>query len=534
LSTAREGRGGQLADGPDPVGSWPPAGHQVRGGDQSRFRPPDRDTAGPGQPGRKGRTDVRVVIVGGGIAGLAAAHALAGKARVTVLEAADRIGGKLRTSPIEGLAVEEGAESFLARVPEGQRLARQVGLGHDLVHPATTSAALWINGRLRPIPPNTLLGVPTDALGLVRSRVLSPFGLLRAAADLVLPRATMPDDPTVGDYVGARVGRQVVDRLVDPLLGGVYAGRADALSLRATVPQLVPILAEDRSLLLGAHRVRARTAPVASAPSAPVFATVRGGLGGFAARVAEASGATIRTGVLVRRLARVEGGWRVDFDESGPAGEPGDVVTGPRDSGTLDADAVILAVPAGVTRDLLAPLAPHAAAPLASVPYASIALVTLVYRDVDLPPASSGFLVPAGQHATIKAATYLSSKWPHVSAGGPLRVVRASVGRAGAEEDLRRSDTELAGVVAAEVAHASGLTARPVATRVSRWGGGLPQYLPGHLERIASVRRALPPGLALAGAGFDGVGIPACIRSGEAAAAAVLSGAGAVGAPGPA
>jgi oxygen-dependent protoporphyrinogen oxidase len=475
-----------------------------------------------------------VVIVGGGIAGLAAAHALAGKAEVTVLEAGDRVGGKLRTSPIEGLDVEEGAESFLARAPEGLRLARQVGLGHDIVHPGTTSAGLWINGRIRPIPPNTLLGVPTDALGLVRSRVLSPLGLLRAAADLVLPRTRMPDDPTVGDFVGARVGRQIVDRLVDPLLGGVYAGRADALSLRATVPQLVPILAEDRSLLLGAHRVRARTAPVAAAPPAPVFATIRGGLGGFAARVAQASGATIHTGVIVRRLTRTEGGWRVDYDVSGPAAPADAVATGPRGSGSLDADAVILAVPAGAARDLLTPIAPHAAAPLAGIPYASIGLVTLVYRDVELPAGSSGFLVPARERVTIKAATYMSTKWPHVSGDSPLRVVRASVGRAGADEDLRRSDLELTGVVAAEIAHASGITARPVATRVSRWGGGLPQYLPGHLERVAGVRRALPDGLALAGAGYDGVGIPACIRSGEAAAEAVLRAADAVGATGPA
>jgi oxygen-dependent protoporphyrinogen oxidase len=197
------------------------------------------------------------------------------------------------------------------------------------------------------------------------------------------------------------------------------------------------------------------------------------------------------------------------------------VAVGPRGSGSLDADAVILAVPAGAARELLSPVAPRAAAPLAGVPYASIGLVTLVFRDVDLPPGS-GFLVPARERATIKAATYLTSKWPHVSGGGPLRVIRASVGRAGADRDLRRSDTELAGVVAAEIAHATGLSARPVASRVSRWGGGLPQYLPGHLERVVMVRRALPPGLALAGAGYDGVGIPACIRSGEAAAAAVL------------
>ncbi len=458
----------------------------------------------------KGGRNVRVVIVGGGIAGLAAAHALAGHAEVTVLEAGERVGGKLRTTPIEGLNVEEGAESFLARVPDGLRLARQIGLGHDIVHPATTRASLWIRGRLRPIPPNTMLGVPTDAFGLVRSGVLSPWGLLRAAADLVLPRTHFPDDPTVGGFVGARVGREIVDLLVDPLLGGVYAGRADALSLRATVPQLVPILAEDRSLLLGAHRVRARTAPAASAPTTPLFASLRGGLGSFAARLAERSDATVRTGVLVRAVERGAEGWRVVCDRVGGGEKPE----------PLTADAVILAVPAGVARSLLSPLAPHAAAPLAGVPYASVGLVTLVYRDAT-PPPGSGILVPARAGTSVKAATFLTTKWPHVGAGR-LTVVRASVGRAGAEQDLQRGDTELAGVAAAEIAQITGLSARPIATRVSRWGGALPQYLPGHLNRIASVRRALPAGLALAGAGYDGIGIPACIRSGEAAAAAVL------------
>ncbi len=462
---------------------------------------------------REGGRNVRVVIVGAGVSGLAAAHALAGQAEVTVLDAAERVGGKLHTTPIEGMDVEEGAESFLARVPDGLRLARQIGLGHDVVHPATTSASLWIRGRLRPIPPNTMLGVPTDAFGLIRSGVLSPWGMLRAAADLALPRSQFPEDPTVGAFVGARVGREVVDLLVDPLLGGVYAGRADALSLRATVPQLVPILAEDRSLLLGAHRVRARTGPAPSAAATPVFASVRGGLGGFARRLAERCGATVRTGVSVRALERTASGWRVvcGRDRTGVTPEP------------LLADAVILAVPTGVARSLLRPIVPHAAAPLAGVPYASVGLVTLIYRDVT-PPPGSGFLVPARAGTAVKAATFLTTKWPHVGAAG-LTVVRASLGRAGAEGDLTRGDTELAGIAAAEIAQITGLLARPIASRVSRWEGGLPQYLPGHLNRVAAVRRSLPAGLALAGAGYDGIGIPACIRSGEAAAAAVLRGA---------
>ncbi|MCK9900840.1 protoporphyrinogen oxidase [Parafrankia colletiae] len=452
---------------------------------------------------------MRVVIIGGGIAGLAAANALAGSAEVTVIEAGDRVGGKLRTTPIEGLAVEEGAESFLVRVPEALRLARQVGLGHAIVHPTTTAASLWVGGRRRPIPPNTMLGVPTDVLGLVRSRVLSPLGLLRAAADVVLPRTSLPDDPTVGGYVGARVGREIVERLVDPLLGGVYAGRADALSLQATVPQLTPIATEDRSLLLGAHRVRARTGPATA--HTPVFAALRGGLGPFAEQVAQSSGARIRTGLMARELRRTSDGWEVRCDPVGGGETPP----------PFAADAVIVAVPAGAARDLLTPLAPHAAAPLAGVPYASVGLVTLLYRGVTL-PAGSGLLVPPRAGLSIKAVTYMSAKWPHVAAGSDLTVIRASVGRAGAEGDLRRGDTELIGVVAAEVAQVTGITARPVGCRVSRWGGALPQYLPGHLGRVAAVRRALPAGLTLAGAGYDGVGIPACIRSGEAAAAEVL------------
>ncbi|WP_322752724.1 protoporphyrinogen oxidase [Frankia sp. Cas3] len=463
---------------------------------------------------------MRVVVVGAGIAGLAAAHALRGRAEVTVVESGDRVGGKLRTTSFEGMPIEEGAESFLTRVPDAVRLARHVGMGHDIVHPATTAASLLISGRLRPLPPRTLLGVPTDAIGLIRSRVLSPVGLLRAAADLVLPRTILPDDPTVGGYVGARVGREIVERLVDPLLGGVYAGRADAMSLRATVPQLIPIMSEDRSLLLGAYRVRARTAP-ADPAGTPVFASVRGGLGRFAAAVADTSGATIVLGATVRAVGRTPSGWRLTVMDTGAPDTPAAPGAGGPGEREIDADAVILAVPVAVARALLARVAPHAAAPLAAVPYVSVGLITLLYRGVRLPPGS-GYLVPPRAGGVVKAATFVSAKWPHLSAGTDLTVVRASVGRAGDVRDLERGDVELAGVVAAELAAATGLTVRPGASRVTRWPDALPQYLPGHLDRIAAARRALPTGLALAGAGYDGVGIPACVRSGEAAAETVL------------
>ncbi|MDQ6649516.1 MAG: FAD-dependent oxidoreductase, partial [Actinomycetota bacterium] len=181
-----------------------------------------------------------VVVVGGGIAGLAAALAVRRGApagtSVTVLEATGTVGGKLRTSSVAGVEVDEGADSFLARVPEAVELAGTIGLGGELVHPAVQEASLWTRGRLRPLPTGTVLGVPSDLTALARSEVLSAAGLARVPLDLLLPGAPQVDDIAVGAYVAARLGREVVDRLVDPLLGGVYAGRADALSLAATVP----------------------------------------------------------------------------------------------------------------------------------------------------------------------------------------------------------------------------------------------------------------------------------------------------------
>ncbi len=314
-------------------------------------------------------------------------------------------------------------------------------------------------------------------------------GTARALLDRVLPATDAGDDPAVGRYVRARLGDRVVDRLVDPLLGGVYAGRADELSLRMTTPQLVPALGE-RSLLDAAHRLAPKPT------GQPVFATPVAGMGRLAARLAEVSGAEIILGSPVTDLDRDGEGWRVDGERY---------------------DAVVLAVPNAPSSKLLAPLGVEVP-PLA---YASVALATFVFpNDTEL-PAASGFLVPSTERRLIKASTFLSSKWKHIADGFDGVIVRCSAGRAGAAGDLARSDVELAGVLCAELGEATGMRRRPLETSVVRWGGGLPQYAPGHQERVAAVRAALPPGLALAGAAWDGVGIPACLRSGTAAAAAV-------------
>lgn len=429
----------------------------------------------------------RILVVGGGAAGLAAALALRGRAAVTVRESTGQVGGKLRTGP---LGVDEGAEAFLARLPEGIAAAAEAGL--ELTHPATSSASLWLGGRLRPLPAGTLLGIPGDLPAA--APVLGWRGTARAALDLVLPPTAVGSDPAVGAFVRARLGDRVVDRLVDPLLGGVYAGRADELSVRVTTPQLVPALGE-RSLLRAARRLR----PVAT--GAPVFATPLAGMGELARRLAAASGADIVLGSPVRDLDRDGDSWRVDGERY---------------------DAVVLAIPNAPSRKLLAPLGID----VPTLAYASIALATFVFPPgTELPPGS-GLLVPATERRLLKAATFLSSKWAHIgrgAAGVDGVFVRCSAGRAGSAGDLARSDVELAGLLAAELAEATGVLRRPLETSVVRWGGGLPQYAPGHLDRVAAVRAALPRGIAVAGAAWDGVGVPACLRSGAAAAAEITA-----------
>ena len=444
----------------------------------------------------------RVVVIGAGIAGLAAAHALQGH-DVTVLEATEHVGGKLRTSDVGGLPIDEGAESFLARVPEALGLARAVGLDADLANPATSEASVWARRRLRPIPPRTVLGVPSSLSSL--RGVLGPTERLRAALDLILPPTEVEDDASVGWLVGRRLGRAVVDRLVEPLLGGVYAGRAEHLSVRATMPQIV---ATGGSLL----RAASAAIPLDAVAAGPVFATVVGGLGPFAEAVAAASGADIVLGRTVRELRRTDAGFVVVHGATIDARE-------------IAADAVIVAVPPAAAARLLADVAPAAATELAAIEMASVALVTLVWRrsDVD-PPRGSGYLVPPSAGRAVKGVTVASTKWSHLDDGEHV-AVRCSFGRHGETADLQRDDEDLVRLAIDEIALTGVVTGPPIATRVSRWGGGLPQYAVGHVDRVRRIRAAVAavPGLAVCGASYDGVGIPACIRTGQQAADQVSS-----------
>ncbi|NED90099.1 protoporphyrinogen oxidase [Streptomyces sp. SID11233] len=458
---------------------------------------------------RSDRATGHVVVIGGGIAGLAAAQRLLGTGlRVTLLEATDRLGGKLRTGEVAGVQVDLGAESMLARRPEAVGLARAVGLADRLQPPATATASLWTRDALRPMPKGHVMGVPGDPAAL--GEVLSPEGLARIAQERDLTPTEVGDDVAVGAYVADRLGREVVDRLVEPLLGGVYAGDAYRISMRAAVPQLFEIARQGGSLLDGVTRIQEQAA--ARQQTGPVFQGIAGGIGTLPDAVAaavRAGGGEILDQTPVLGLTRTASGWDVRTDTR-----------------VIPADGIVLAAPAWSASTLLAAESPAASAELAGVEYASMALVTMAFRRSDVTAAGtfdgrSGFLVPPVEGRTIKAATFSSRKWQWVDDASPdLFLLRTSVGRYGEEDHLHREDAEIVDVSRRDLAAATGLAARPVATEVTRWIGGLPQYPVGHLGRVARIREEVAklPALRVCGAVYDGVGIPACIASAHRAA----------------
>ncbi|MEU3922410.1 protoporphyrinogen oxidase [Streptomyces sp. NPDC029004] len=452
-----------------------------------------------------------VVVIGGGIAGLAAAHRLLDSGvRVTLLEATDRLGGKLEAGEIEGTPVDLGAESMLARRPEAVELARAVGLADRLQPPATATASVWTRDALRPMPKGHVMGVPGDPAAL--AGLLSPEGVARVAQERDLPPAELGDDVAVGAYVAERLGREVVDRLVEPLLGGVYAGDAYRISMRAAVPQLFEAAKTHASLLDGVRDIQAKAG--AQQAAGPVFMGIEGGIGTLPGAVADAvraQGGEILLETPVLGMTRGADSWEIRTDRR-----------------VIAADAVVLATPAWSASALLASESPAAAAELGQVEYASMALVTMAFRRKDLAgmPDGSGFLVPPVDGHTIKASTFSTRKWGWVDQASPdLFVLRTSIGRYGEEEHLHREDAELVSVSLSDLGEATGLAARPVATEVTRWIGGLPQYPVGHLTRVARIREEVAKleGLRVCGAAYDGVGIPACIASARRAADEILA-----------
>ena len=488
-----------------------------------------------------------VAVVGGGIAGLAVAWELvtapgAGPAPVVhVLEAGSRVGGKLRAAEFAGSSVDLAADAFLARRPEATGLCRELGLDDELVPVGASGAALWVRGRLRSMPDGLQLGIPTRWLPLARSGILSPGGALRAGLDLVRPHAPDPDgagDRSVGEIVSRRLGRQVAERLADPLIGGIHAGSADGLSAAATFPVLLAADRQRGSLMrrLGRPPAPAQQPPAppdGAAPPPPMFWSLDGGTARLAAELADAlvaRGATVHTGVAVESLDRGRRGgptWEISL--AGNQDVPG--ARDRADGGSvLTVDGAVLAVPGGQAAGLLAPHAPVAAGLLGSLAYASVAVITLALRSgaVRAPMVGTGFLVPRtsevlGRRALVTGCTYLSRKWPHLARPGD-ELVRLSVGRFGDTRPDELSDDELVRAATTELDAIVGVDGEPEAALVTRWDGAFPQYPAGHLERVARILEDVTAlgGLSVAGAAYHGVGIPACVGSGRSAARDVL------------
>ena len=438
---------------------------------------------------------MRVAVVGAGITGLAAGYEAANAgAEVVVYEAAERAGGRILTTELAGQPVDEGADAFLARVPWAVELCQELGLAGELVSPAQRAAFVYSRGELRALPQPNVLGVPLDFDTLAASGIVSDGGVDRARQEPDLAGSPLVDDESVGSLVRRRLGDEVADRLVDPLVGGINASSIDDLSVRAALPQLAEAAARGPSLVRELSRVAALST---ADPEAPVFYSLPDGVGRL-------------TDELVSRLGQ-------QLRLSSPV----------TDLGELDADQVIVTLPADVASALIAPVSSAAADLLGEIDYASVVLVSLAFSaaDVDHPMAGSGYLVPAVEGRTITACSWTSSKWGHV--GSPDTVVmRVSVGRYGDDRALSFDDDALLDVVRTDLAATMGLEAEPHTVRISRWERSLPQFRPGHLELVADIKQVLAqdaPWLQVTGAWARGLGVPACINQGRKAAQAGLT-----------
>jgi oxygen-dependent protoporphyrinogen oxidase len=444
--------------------------------------------------------DERIAVIGGGITGLAAAHRLTVEHQLdtVVFEGAPRLGGRIDSSTFAGVRhLDSAADAFLARVPDAVALATAVGLGHDLVSPEPVGAAVWYD-RLHDIPDGLMLGVPGAMGPLARSGLLSWRGKARAGLEPFLPRTSTEPD-SIGEFVRARFGDEVHERLVDSLVGSIYATDTDRFSL-AEVPQLAALANGSRSVLLGARKMRSSAAGTATAASSPIFAAPRGGLTALVDTVAtaiEAAGGEVRTGAPVENIEHIDhGAWNIDGERF---------------------DAVLCATPASSAARILEPVARDASELLRGAESADVVMVTLHVAADEWPErltGRSGYLVPKPVQQMVTAASFGSQKWSRWRPPAGGEILRVSLGRDGLPV-LHLSDDEILEITLAELRLHLGIDIAPLETRISRWPGAFAQYRPHHADWVGAIERSLPDGVFVGGASYRGIGIPACVRQGN-------------------
>jgi len=452
-----------------------------------------------------------VLIVGGGIAGLSAAYGLAESAtsrdspiQCTLVEAEPRLGGKILTEQVGGFVIEGGPDSFLSQKPWGVELCRRLGLADRVIGTNRDRRKTYVysKGRLEELPEGLALGVPTKLGPFLKSGLLSWRGKLRLGAELLIPRRSAREDESLGAFFRRRLGEEALERIIEPLMTGIYAGDADSLSIQATFPRFPEMERQAGSIiraLLGSWRRHQGEGPGGSP-----FVTLQGGLSEMVkALTARLGRLRVLAGYRVRAV-RVSGaprGYEVEIEGAAP----------------LAVDALVLATPAYDAATLLEPLDGALGALLRGIPYASTATISLGFPREDFSHRLDGygFVVPRIEGRALLAVTWTSSKWSHRAPDDAV-LLRAYVGGAGRETVLERADDGLVSLVRAELRDMMGITEAPVLAKVYRWPRAMPQYLVGHLERLAAIdeRLARWPGLFLTGAGYRGVGIPDCIGDG--------------------
>lgn len=451
----------------------------------------------------------RVVVIGGGLTGLSAAHYTRNFLReagyepiVTVVEKSSAWGGKIETLHKDGFVIEKGPDSFLARKTAMVDLAKELEIDHDLVttNPEAKKTYLLHKGKLHAMPPGLVLGVPTQLKPFLASKLVSPAGKLRALMDYVLPARKSETDESLGDFIERRLGHEVLENVTEPLLAGIYAGDTRHLSLNSTFPQFGAVEREYGSLIRGMMTGRKPT-ETHTGTKKSMFLTFRQGLQSLVhALINDLNGSVdlrSETGVSAIRK-QPEGGYAVELD----------------DGSVLAADSVIVTVQTFAASKLLSP---HVnTKPLDEINYVSVANVVLAFdkKDIRTTFDGSGFLVPRKEKRTITACTWTSTKWLHTSSEDKV-LMRCYVGRAGEQESLKHDDAGLVELVRKDIFDLMGIDAKPLFTEVTRLNDSMPQYPVGHLSQIAELRRELAqklPGVYIAGAGYDGVGLPDCIR----------------------
>lgn len=460
----------------------------------------------------------KVVIMGGGITGLTAAFYLQKTVQernlpidVKLVEASHRLGGKMQTVVRDGYTIERGPDSFLARKTSIIKLAKEVGMEDQLVPNSTGQSYVLVNERLYPMPGGAIMGIPTEIGPFITTRLFSIFGKLRALADLLLPRSESGRDQSLGEFFRRRLGDEVVENLIEPLLSGIYAGDIDQLSLMSTYPQFYEVEQKYRSLIVGMKRTKSAQPkkPVSGDKTKGAFLTFKTGLQSFAEAIAsKLDPDSMFMGHRVSKVYKVRDKYEIYLN----TGE------------TMTADSIIAATPHKVTQLIFKQYSFFD--PFKNVPSTSVATVALAFpekaikKDIN----GTGFVVSRNSDYTITACTWTHEKWKHSAPNGKV-LLRCYVGRAGDETIVDLSDDQIVKIVLDDLKKTMDILMEPEFTLVSRWNNAMPQYIVGHKQRLAAIQRHVEeelPGVFLAGSSYEGIGVPDCIDQGEAAVQKVL------------